>query len=112
MNSLKTQIHSFHLKSLKARLHSFAKKGASAVFATVVVYDKKDARFDEAKIAEIRELIQKGTYEIVKEEDVPHDATILQSRFVLTIKNFEIGRVLQSSTLHFRPHRPRETSSR
>ncbi len=33
--------------------------------------------------------LETGTYEFVKEEDVPHDATILQSRFDLTIKTFE-----------------------
>ncbi len=33
-----------------------------------MVHEEKDSYFDEAKIAEIRELIKKGTYEFVKEE--------------------------------------------
>ncbi len=75
------------LRNCEARDYTFPQKGASAVFATVVLHNKKDARFDEAKIAERRELIEKGTYEFVR-EDMPHDATVLQSRFVLTVKKF------------------------
>ncbi len=73
----------------KCEIARFRKKCASAVFATVAVHGKKDSRFDEARIAEIRELIKKDTYEFVEEEEVPDDATILQSRFVFTIKTFE-----------------------
>ena len=65
-----------------------ALQGASSVFATVVIKNKKDPRLNEAKQKELRELVSKGTYEFVREEEVPLDATVLQSRFVLTIKNF------------------------
>ncbi len=67
-----------------SRLHE---KGATLVYATIVVHNRKDPRFNNAKIAEIQELIKKGTYEFVKESDIPANATILQSRFVLTMKN-------------------------
>ncbi len=76
-------------KIAKKRIARFRKKGASAVFATVVIQDKKDSRFDEAKIAEIRELIKKGTYEFVKEETC---LTMLPSYNLgssLLSKNFE-----------------------
>ncbi len=47
---------------------------------------EKIPRFAEAKLAEIEELVKKGTYEFVKEDDIPLGATVLQFRFVLTIK--------------------------
>ncbi len=43
----------------------------------------------------IQELIKIGTHEFVKESNIPANATILQSRFVLTIKNLTI----QTNTL-------------
>ncbi len=64
-------------------------QGAPSVFATVVVHDKKDSRFDKAKLEEIQGLIQKGTDEFVKEADFPPGAAVLQSRYVLTIKHFD-----------------------
>jgi len=61
---------------------------ASAVFATRIVKNKRDPRFTEAKKKELQALIAKGTYEFVKEKSINPGETILQSRFVLTIKNF------------------------
>lgn len=55
----------------------------------MIFKNKRDPRFKNAKRKEIRELIDKGTYEFVREEDLPTKPTILQSRFVLNIKNFE-----------------------
>ncbi len=55
----------------------------------MVVHDRKDPRFAEAKLAEIEELVKKRMYEFVKEDDIPLGATVLQFRFVLTIKNAE-----------------------
>ncbi len=37
-----TQMHSFHLKFAKSEIAHFRKKGASAVFATVVIHEKKE----------------------------------------------------------------------
>ncbi len=71
-----------------AEITKFYEQSASSVFATVVVHGKKDSRFDKAKIEEIEQLIQKSTYEFVQDAYLPPGATVLQSRYVLTIKIF------------------------
>ena len=59
----------------------------SVVLATITVTNPQNKMFDQAKETEVLQLLKKGTYEFVSEESVPNDATVLQSRFVLTIKN-------------------------
>jgi hypothetical protein len=44
-------------------------------------------KFVPAKKLETKVLIDKGTWRIVKKQDLPKDANILHGRFVLTIKN-------------------------
>ena len=61
--------------------------GAYAIFSTVEAKNKDDPRFKDAKVEEVLQLIEKGTYEFVHEDDIPLDSTILRFRFVLTIKN-------------------------
>jgi len=68
-------------------LESFREQGYSETFLTVIVKNKKDPRFTQAKMDEIDKLVKMGTYEIVPEHYVPRNSTILQSRFVLAIKN-------------------------
>ena len=59
----------------------------------------------------MQELLKKGTYQFVKEAHVPQGATILQSRFVLTIKNFNERNELFKTRLvilgHIDPYKPR-----
>ena len=66
---------------------SFLKREAPSVYVTVMVKNKHDSRFNEAKIEEINKVVQLGTYEIVPETDYVSRGTVPESRFVLTIKN-------------------------
>ena len=59
----------------------------AVVLATITVKNPFDKRFEKAKEKEILQLLEKGTYKFVREKEVPKNATVLQSRFVLTIKN-------------------------
>lgn len=45
-----------------------------------------DPMFDESKVSEVKQLLQKGTYIVVSPSDVPTHATVLNSRFVLSLK--------------------------
>lgn len=89
----------------------FLNNGVSTVYATVVVKNKRDPRFNDAKKKELQELVNKGTYEFVREEDIPHNPTILQSRFVLAIKNFSESDQYFKARLvilgHIDPDKPR-----
>ena len=73
----------------KTAIHEFQERNASRIFLTVVVKNKSDPRFDKAKVQEVDQLIKLGTYKIVPESEISRGETILQSRFVLTIKNFK-----------------------
>jgi len=55
-------------------------------YPVAIVDDPNDPSFDEAKTTELRLLLAKGTYKFVHKEDVPKDAVVMESRFVLTIK--------------------------
>lgn len=62
-------------------------------FATEVI-NKSDPRFEsqfmrDAKKAEIKGLMERETFKVVKTENIPPDATILPGRFVLAIKNVD-----------------------
>ncbi len=59
------------------------------VYATVVVHDRKDPRFNNAIFAEIEERIKKGTYEFVKESGIPPNATISQIQSCPQNQKFE-----------------------
>ena len=61
----------------KRELLEFSKNNVSKVFATVIVKDKRDPRFTDAKKKELQELLKKGTYQFIKENHVPQGATIL-----------------------------------
>ena len=58
-------------------------------FTVEIVTDSQDGRFHQAKINELKQLLDKGTYKFVSKNDIPDDAVVLDSRFVLTIKNLE-----------------------
>ena len=58
-------------------------------FTVEIVTDSQDGRFHQAKIIELKQLLNKETYSFVSENDIPDDAVVLDSRFVLTIKNPE-----------------------
>jgi len=62
-------------------------EGCTSTYITLAVKNRKDPRFTQAKIEEIDKLVKMGTYEIVQEAAIPRKGTILQSRFVLTIKD-------------------------
>ncbi len=63
------------------------KKGATFVYTTIVVHDRKYTRFNDAKSGEIQAWIKKCSYEYVKNSDIPGYATPLPSSFVLRMKN-------------------------
>ena len=58
-------------------------------FITEVIYpeDPRTDKFGPAKKKELEGLIKRGTWKVVLKEEVPDDANILGSRFVLTIKD-------------------------
>ena len=68
-------------------LKSFAEQSVTQVFTNIMLKDKNDPLFKNAKIDDINKLIQLGTYEIVPNTKVPPSISILSSRFILTIKN-------------------------
>ena len=55
----------------KRELWEFSKKNVSKAFTTVIVKDKRDPRFTDAKKKEFQKLLKKGTYQFVREVDVP-----------------------------------------
>ena len=58
-----------------------------------------DESCDEAKATEIRNLLQRKTYEIVEKDDVPANAQTLRSRFVLTDKISPNGQKFKKARL-------------
>ncbi len=71
----------------QSTFEEFSERGIACLCMTVVVKDKFDPRFDKAKQDEIENLLKPGTYKSVPESDIGQTDKILQSRFVLTIKN-------------------------
>ena len=63
-------------------------KNLENLHPTIIVKNKKDSRFNDAKRKEVSNLANKGTYEIVQENKIPEGSFIIESRFVLCIKNF------------------------
>lgn len=59
----------------------------NGVFPAQIVNDPNDPAFEVAKITELKIFLDKGTYKIVSEEDVLPNGTILNSRFLLSIKS-------------------------
>ena len=49
--------------------------------------DPRASQFSAAKRKEIEGLIKRGTWKIVKKDEVPQNANVLGGRFVLTIKD-------------------------
>jgi len=64
-----------------------AKQDKGTEVYAIVIEDPYDTRFDDAKLKEVTQLLEKGTYAIVCSAEVPEDAVVLNSRFVLVIKN-------------------------
>lgn len=64
--------------------------GRTMAFPSQIVHEPHDERFIDAKSEDLKSLLEKGTYIIVSEQDVPSDAVILDSRFVLAIKHPEV----------------------
>lgn len=77
----------------------------------VTVYDPHDPRFDAAKKDEVKQLLEKETYKIVSPDTVPPHATVLKSRFVLTLKTGEDGSMSPKARLvvlgHLDPEKER-----
>ncbi len=69
-------------------LEEFSKKSVTHSFVTVVVKDKDDPKFDQAKQDKIEKLVKLGTYKFVPECEIKQTGTIPQSRFVLSIKDY------------------------
>lgn len=57
-------------------------------YLTIIVKNKKDTRFSDAKRKEVIYLVNRRTYEFVQEDKILEGSVILQSRFVLPMKNF------------------------
>ena len=61
-------------------------RNSSSIYIVVIVYDPTDPRFLESSREEIQGLLDRGTYVVVNESDVPPGATVLKSRVVHSIK--------------------------
>ncbi len=68
-------------------LKKLYEKGGSASFITAMAKDKNDSRFQNAEEDEGNKLIQMRTYKIFLETKMLESGTVLQSRFILSIKN-------------------------
>lgn len=58
---------------------------------TIFPHDPRSKLFDEAKIKEIKGLIDRGTFQIILRRDAGEDPNIIPSRFVLAIKHKKNG---------------------
>ena len=95
----------------KSTLSAFASLGACKSYITVTVKDKNDSRFTQAKMDEVEQLVKMGTFKFVPESSISKNGTLLHSRFVLTIKNFEEPNQYFKARLvilgHVDPEKPR-----
>lgn len=79
------------LKRLLEGMEQFKSNPIPGVFITEILHPadprSRSGMFDTAKAQELAGLADRGVYEVVCKEDVPHDANVLGGRFVLAIKN-------------------------
>ncbi len=71
---------------------------------TRTVTEPIDKRFHESALSGIQGLLSRGSYEVVKPEQIPADATILKSRMENAIKTDEQGREIFKSRLIIQGH--------
>ena len=81
----------------------------SEVYLTEIL-NPNDPRSDsiemgEAKKAEIRSLLERGTFKVILREDIPRDGNVLSGRFVLTIKSTEYGKIKHKARYVIGGHR-------
>ncbi len=70
-------------------VENFEKQGEWQIFLTVIVKNKNDPKFNQAKLGEIDKLVKMGTYRFVPRSEMSRQGWVLQSRFVLSIKNHD-----------------------
>jgi len=86
-----------HMRDLQAMLSSYGSDDIPDFFLTEIIHPK-DPRvaspsMQAARLKEVRNLINRGTFKIILREDIPKDANVLPGRFVLAIKSTEDGEV-------------------
>lgn len=84
--------HDSELNRLKESIEQFQSSNPPPGIFLTEVLEPGDSRanlpqFNVAKLKELEGLARRGVFEIVAKDDVPEDANILGSRFVLSIKN-------------------------
>lgn len=70
----------------------------------VIINDPMDPRFRNSARKEIKGLLDRGTYVVVKEKDVPPGATILRSRIINSIKTDPEGNEIFKTRLVIQGH--------
>ncbi len=75
-----------------------------------IFHNPIDSRFTAASKDEIEGLVSRGSYKVVREEDIPENATILKSRKNNTIKTDENGIQKYKSRLIIQGHRDPQKS--
>ena len=77
---------------------------SSSIYMDVIVDDPMDPRFLESSREEIQGLLDRGTYVIVNENDVPPGAIVLKSRVVHAIKKDSSGNEKYKTRLVIQGH--------
>lgn len=76
---------------LNDHFHQYSTPKANEIFATEILNDRDSRAYYKyiinAKRAEIKKLLETGTFRIIQREDVPPDGNILPDRLVLIIKS-------------------------
>ena len=101
----------YNISSVKPALFpSSYQSESSKIFFTEIINkgDPREKLFEDAKRKEIEELINRGTFKIVLQEDLPENANIIPSRFVLAIKNGENNKEVHKARFVLGGHRDKE----
>ena len=102
--------HSF-LMELKRNLRRHGSREVDDMLLTEVISEKdpraEHAEMYEARRAEIRNLMERGTFKVIPRESVPPGANVLPGRFVLAIKSLDTGKVKYKARYVVGGHRDR-----
>ena len=103
--------HAF-LAELHSGLKEYSTDVNGDVFLTEVLSPNdpraSSARMSEAKKAEIKGLLERGTFKVILREEVPPNANVLPGRFVLSIKSTEDGQERFKARYVIGGHRDRQ----
>jgi hypothetical protein len=89
-------------------LVDLCKPAALSRFVTLVrneiIANTRDVRFDEAKVAEMQQLLKREVSKWVQGSEVPVDANILRTKWVLVVKNAESDNPVYKARLVIQGH--------